>query len=368
MLGGKRMPKILSVSTVNPPFKIMQDDTVHLVKELFQNSFENIERLLKIFDNGQIQSRYFGVPLDWFTKEHSLKERNDLYISLAIEYGSRAIYDCLNNEMMLQQPLSCEEIEAIFFVSSTGFSTPSIEARIMNKIPFKMNTKRIPIWGLGCAGGASGLSRAYDYCLAYPSAKVLVLSIEFCSLTFQKDDHSKSNLVGTSLFADGIGCALMIGDAVDTSEVIRLPAMPSIIGTQSTLFPDSEDVMGWDVKNNGLYVIFSRDIPSIINNLLKPNVESFLNHHQMTLEGIDLFIAHPGGKKVIEAYEKALQLSSEKTAISKQILQQHGNMSSATIFYVLQAFIEQKHPPGEIGLFTALGPGFSSELLLAEWE
>jgi alkylresorcinol/alkylpyrone synthase len=362
------MPKILSVSTVNPPHKIMQEDTVHIVKDLFKTSFDNIERMLKVFENGQIESRYFCVPKDWFTKDHSLKERNDLYISLATDFGKEVIQQCLNNEKMLKQSISYENIDAIFFISSTGFSTPSIEARIMNKLPFKIHTKRIPIWGLGCAGGASGLARAYDYCLAFPQAKVLVLSIEFCSLTFQKDDHSKSNLVGTSLFADGIGCALVVGDEVDSKKLSRLSAVPSIKGTQSTLFPDSEDVMGWDIKDNGLYVIFSRDIPSIINNLLKPNVVSFLEHYQCSLDDIDLFIAHPGGKKVIKAYEQALQLTEEKTTFSRQVLQHHGNMSSVTILYVLQAFMEQDRHTGETGLFTALGPGFSSELILAVWE
>lgn len=362
------MPKIVSVCTVNPPYTIMQEDTVQIVKELFSTSFDNIERLLRVFENGQITSRNFCVPMEWFEGEHTLKERNDLYITNATKLGSEAIQKCLSNKTMLTSPISCEEIDAIFFISSTGFSTPSIEARIMNKLPFNKHTKRIPIWGLGCAGGASGLSRAKDYCMAYPFAKVLVLSLEFCSLTFQKSDHSKSNLVGTSLFADGVGCALMVGDGVDTRLLSNLPAVPNIKGTMSTLYPDSEDVMGWDVKDNGLYVIFSRDIPSIINNLLKPNVLSFLEEQKVSLEEIDLFIAHPGGKKVIDAYENALSLSSDKTTITKQILKYHGNMSSVTIIYVLKAFLEQAHLSGKKALLTALGPGFSSELLFAEWE
>jgi alkylresorcinol/alkylpyrone synthase len=362
------MPNIISVSTHPPPYKIKQEETVQLVKELFKDSFENIDRLLTIFENGQIKSRDFCVPLEWYTRAHSLKERNDLYRSLATEYGTEAVKTCLNNTRFLKKSIPYEEIDAIFFVSSTGLSTPSIEARIMNELPFSQHSKRIPIWGLGCAGGASGLSRAYDYCLGHPHSKVLVLSIEFCSLTFQKDDHSKSNLVGTSIFGDGVGCALIVGDKVDNTVLSLLNAVPNIKGTQSTLFPDTEDVMGWDIKDNGLYVIFSRDIPTIITNLLKPNVEAFLSRFHLRVEELDLFIAHPGGKKVIEAYEKALSLSKSKTLISQQVLENHGNMSSASIIYVLEEFLLENDNPGAKGLLTALGPGFSSELLFVEWE
>jgi alkylresorcinol/alkylpyrone synthase len=361
------MPKIISASTFSPPYMLTQETTLNFARNLFKNSFHNIERMLKVFQNGGIQTRYFCVPLEWFEEEHSLQERNDLYIECAQEFGRKAMIACLNDSPYLKQSVPYEEIEAIFFISSTGMSTPSIEARIMNHLPFSSNTKRIPIWGLGCAGGAAGLSRAYEYCLAFPKAKVLVLSVELCSLTFQRDDHSKSNLIGTSLFADGTGCALMVGDDVDTTDLSRSQTVLSIRTTMSTLMPNSEDVMGWDIKDNGLYVVFSKDIPHIIEHWLQPNVEAFLNQNGVCIEDIRHFLAHPGGRKVIEAYQSALGMDREETKISQHVLENYGNMSSATIFYVLDQFLQNNIPSGQLGLLAALGPGFSSEMLLTEW-
>ena len=262
-------------------------------------------------------------------------------------------------------PIKPSEVDAIFFISSSGISTPSIEARIMNLIPFRDDTKRIPIWGLGCAGGAAGLSRAYEYCLAFPTANVLVLSVELCSLTFQKDDYSKSNLVGASLFSDGVACALVAGSQ---STVKANKPTPKIIATTSKLMPNSENVMGWDVKNSGLHVVFSKSIPSIITKWLGPFVHEFLSSNELNKDDIAHFVAHPGGKKVLEAYEEALGFDHTKTDISRDILRVNGNMSSPTILYVLQRFMENEPVSGEYGLMAALGPGFCGELLLLKWE
>lgn len=177
----------------------------------------------------------------------------------------------------------------------------------MNVLPFSPHTKRIPIWGLGCAGGAAGIARAYEYCMAFPNAKVLVIAAEFCSLTFQENDHTKSNLIGTSLFSDGVACICVAGDKAADAEV-----RPRVIATQSALMPNSEEVMGWDIRDDGLFVVFSKDIPSLIQSWLKPQVQSFLQKHHLSISDIHHFIAHPGGKKVIDAYEDALGIGKEK--------------------------------------------------------
>ncbi|WP_078592565.1 type III polyketide synthase [Evansella clarkii] len=364
----KNMPAILSVSTEVPEFKISQRETEAVVRELFKDSFQDIDRLLRIFNNGQIESRNFVVPKEWFENDHSFEEKNNLYIEKSVELGKEAIIKCLQNENHLNKRFEEEEIDAVFFVSSSGLATPTIDARIMNKMSFSPHVKRVPLWGLGCAGGGAGLSRAYEYCLAYPSAKVLVLCIELCSITFQRNDTRKSNLVGTSLFADGVACALLAGDEVVKEEQLHKGPVPFITGTQSTLMPDSEDVMGWDINNEGMQVIFSRDIPSIIQDWLKPNVEKFLEKQGVNFSDITHFVAHPGGKKVLEAYEKALGYTSEKTDISRKVLKNHGNMSSPTVLYVLKEFMDGEIQTGDNGLMAALGPGFSSELLHLEWK
>jgi alkylresorcinol/alkylpyrone synthase len=363
----KAVPKIVSVGMGVPPFELQQEETVTFARQLFSQSFKDIERLLTVFANGEIEKRHFVKELDWFREQHSFEEKNNAFIEAAVELGAEAITQCLHHEAYLKQSIPYEEVDAIFYISTTGLATPSIEARIMNRLPFSPKTKRIPIWGLGCAGGASGLARAYEYCLAFPHAKVLVLSIELCSLTFQHNDRSKSNLIGTSLFADGVACALVTGDQVEVQRFSIPSIHPVILDTQSTLMPQSEDVMGWDIKNEGLFVIFSRDIPSIVQNWYGGQATPFLEKHQLTTRDIRHFIAHPGGKKVLEAYVKALNLEPSMVERSFHILRQYGNMSSATVLYVLHEFMKNGAAEGEHGLITALGPGFSSELLLVKW-
>lgn len=361
------MPYIVSIGETVPKNVINQSQAKDFAKEIFSDTFRDIERLLPAFHNGQIEKRHIVQPISWYMEEHSFAEKNQVYIDAAVMLGIKAIKNCLMNTTQLKQEIAFDEIEAIFMISSTGIATPSIEARIMNHLPFSTHTKRIPIWGLGCAGGAAGLSRAHEYCLAYPKAKVIVLSIELCSLTFQRNDLSKSNFIGTSLFADGVACALVCGDQISVHSVYKKAAVPAIHATKSTTMPQSLDVMGWEVKDEGLNVIFSKDIPSIIENWLQPNVTNFLSEIGLDFANVRHFIAHPGGKKVIEAYGKALHLPESMTDISLDILKDYGNMSSATILFVLNRFMEIAEA-GDIGLATALGPGFSSEMLVLRWE
>ncbi|WP_394232729.1 type III polyketide synthase [Niallia oryzisoli] len=361
------MPAILSIGDAFPSNTLQQEQVMHFSRQLFSQRFHDIERLLHAFPHGQVQKRHFVKELDWYQQEHTFVEKNDAFIESAIELGSRAITNCLHNHLFLKRQVAYEEIDAIFLITSTGIATPSIDARIMNVLPFSEKTKRIPIWGLGCAGGAAGLSRAFEYCRAYPDAKVLVLAIELCSLTFQRNDLSKSNLIGTSLFGDGVVCVLVTGDKVETKMICSLPSIPKILATESTTMRNSLDVMGWEVKNDGLYVVFSKNIPSIVEKWLKPIVGQFLYEQELTMEQIDHFIAHPGGKKVLDAYVKALQLKESTIDISFEVLKNYGNISSATVLLVLKGYL-QEACTGEWGLCTALGPGFSSELLLLRWE
>lgn len=362
------MPKIISVAQAIPEYQITQNETMKFAKELFSESFHDIERLLTSFQKGQIEKRHFVKDIDWFKEDKTFQEKNDIYIEEAVELGAMAIRNCLHSDQFLKRQIPYDEIEAFFLISSTGISTPSIEARIMNVLPFHTNTKRIPIWGLGCAGGASGLSRAFEYCHAFPKAKVIVLTIELCSLTFQKNDHSKSNLIGTSLFADGVACALIVGDDVPASELSKMNTTPTILSTQSTLMKDSLDVMGWKIKNEGLFVVFSKSIPALIEKWLKPNLELFLSKQQLTTANISQFVAHPGGLKVLDAYIKALGMPESMIKHSLQVLKEYGNMSSSTVFYVLNRFMLDHIKSGEYGVIAALGPGFSSELLLVRWD
>ncbi|MFJ8262530.1 type III polyketide synthase [Rummeliibacillus sp. NPDC094406] len=354
------MPKIHAVSTYSPPHQIPQEKAEEFIHQLFAGRMERLERYLKVFQNAEIHNRQLAMPIEWYKEDHSFSERNDLYIELATDYGARVIQDCL-----AESSIDVKDINALIFVSTTGISTPSIEARLMNQLSFSEDVVRIPIWGLGCGGGASGISRANDYCLAHPEALVLVICLELCSLTFQPEDLNKSNLIGTSLFGDGVACALVCGDQVKLSSG---KALPSIKNTASRLLSNSEDVMGWRVEDNGLHVIFAKSIPMIIEKWLTPFVKSFLQKNGQSLQNISQFIAHPGGKKVLAAYETALELPKELLAASSFILQQHGNMSSPTVLFVLKHVMEQQPAIGELGIMASLGPGFSGELVLLKWE
>lgn len=359
------MPKITSISTLKLPYMLHQSNIELFTKELFSERIPQLDRLLKVFENGEIETRHFCVPLEWHKKSHTFEERNNLYIEYAVDFSVKAIEKCLSNPVFLQSPISTDEIDAIIFVSSTGISTPSIDARVMNRLSFSDRLKRIPIWGLGCAGGTSGVSRAFDYCLAHPTEKVLVVCVELSSLTFQANDFSKSNLVGCSLFADGAACILVCGDDVN---IQNQKTIPYIIDSASKWMPDSEDVMGWDIKNDGLHVIFSKSIPTIISKWLGPFIEDFFHEQQIPLNELQHFIAHPGGKKVLQAYEETLGLNEQHTSTSRDILKRYGNMSSPTVLYVLEQFMLKEIKNNDIGLLVALGPGFSGESVLLQWR
>ncbi|WP_347549797.1 3-oxoacyl-[acyl-carrier-protein] synthase III C-terminal domain-containing protein [Pseudalkalibacillus hwajinpoensis] len=359
---------IISIGKHLPPYCLQQSDAAAFAKQQFGNHFRDIDRLLPVFNSAEIDTRYFAMPMEWYSSRPTFEEKNERYIALSVEYATEAIRNCLKNPFYLENNVEYKEIDAIIFVSTTGISTPSIDARIMNVLPFSPHTKRIPIWGLGCAGGASGLSRANDYCLAHPTEAVIVVNVELCSLTFQHGDYTKSNLIGTALFADGVSCVLVTGEGSELLNRSRMGSLPVIVSTHSTLMKNSEDVMGWEVSNEGLHVVFSKSIPSIVSTWLEPTVKEFLSSHQKSPEHIDYFIAHPGGTKVLTAYEHALGLNREKTAISRDVLRRYGNMSSVTIIYVLDEFLRNGCKVGQTGLMAALGPGFCSELLLLEWK
>ncbi|MEC3656218.1 3-oxoacyl-[acyl-carrier-protein] synthase III C-terminal domain-containing protein [Bacillus siamensis] len=362
------MAYVLSVGTSIPEYHVSQETAADFARGMFANSFKDIDRLLKAFQNGEIESRQFVRPIEWYKTARGFSEKNRLYTEETVKHSVDAAVDCLTNPGCLTNPIPYEKVDAIFFISSTGLSTPSIEAKVMNQLPFSSKTKRIPIWGLGCAGGAAGLSRAYEYCRAYPEAYVLVIAAELCSLTFQPEDKSKSNLIGTSLFADGIAAVLIGGEKANRKDV-KQPLVPRIFATQSVMMPDAEDVMGWEFTDSGFQVIFSRDIPTLVSHWLKDNVDVFLQEQGILSHDIKTFLAHPGGKKVIDAYLTSLSMDTGQLAASQKVLQKHGNMSSATIFHVIkEQLLHGMQKENEKGLIGALGPGFSSELLLFSWE
>lgn len=354
------MPVIRSVATALPPYALSQNQIRDLAREYFAPAFPEIDRYMSVFRHAQIDKRHFVAPLEWFSEPHSFKECNDLFIETATALGAEAALRCLADA-----GLEPADADHLLWVSTTGMAAPSPDAMLINRLGMNRHTRRTPIWGLGCAGGVAGLSRAYEYARAFPEQRVLLLSVELCSVTFQWNDHSKRNLIASSLFADGAAAVLVEGDDVQQPPTSGQYPLPAILGTQSTLWPETLDIMGWDMVDTGMQVVFSSRIPRIVQTLMRENVEAFLQPFGLAIDDIDHWVLHPGGTKVITAYESALGIDPERLKHTRDVLRACGNMSSATVFFVLDAFLRTGSPArGEYGVLAVLGPGFSCELAL----
>ncbi len=352
------MPSLAAISKIELPFKVNQEEAKQCAKNVFIGSFPQIERLLGAFDNTEIKTRNFCKPLDYYTEPHSFQNQNLEYIRISLEYSVKAIEDCISSAQIKK-----EEITDIIFISSTGLATPSLDALIVNKMRLNPNINRLPVFGLGCAGGVAGFSKASILAKANPDAVVLLVAVELCSLTFLRNDYSKSNFIGSSLFADGIAACIITGDNHSNKTKNAI----TFLGSQSKLYYDTLDVMGWEFLDKGFKVVFSQDIPTIIANNIEADVSSFLAKYQLKLSDIKNFIFHPGGKKVLTAYKEALKVDGDFLKNTRDAMTDNGNMSSPTVLYVLEKFFSSGFENG-YGLMLSMGPGFSSEMALLKMD
>ena len=342
-------PRLLSVATAVPSYRLDQRDVMKRAALLFDGAFTDLDRLLGVFANAAIEARYSCVPLDWYMADHGFAERNALYVENAVALLERAAGSCLATA-----GLAAEDIDAIVAVSTTGIATPSLDALLMERMPFRRDVQRLPIFGLGCAGGVLGLARAAAMARADPASRVLFLVVELCALTFRRADQSKSNLIATALFGDGAAAAVL-GPA---------GAGPEITGWGEYTWPRSLDIMGWDVADDGLGVVFSRDIPALVRNQMRAAGESVLARQGLALADIDSFVCHPGGAKVIVALEEAYGLPAGGLEHSRGVLRDYGNMSAATVMFVLERVLAagtaRRH------LMSSMGPGFTAAFVTLE--
>jgi alkylresorcinol/alkylpyrone synthase len=350
------MPALTAISKIDFPYKVDQTEVKEGARRLFKPSFPHVERLLSVFDNTEINTRNFCKPLSYYSQPHSFQEQNQEYIRISLEYSVEAIEKCLLTAGMIKS-----EITDIIFVSTTGLATPSLDALIANKMRLNQGIGRIPVFGLGCAGGVAGFSKANILAKANPDAVVLLVAVELCSLTFLKNDFSKSNFIGTSLFSDGVAACIITGDNHKNKPGNNI----TFIASESKLYYDSLDVMGWEFLNSGFKVLFSNDIPTIIADNIGNDIGSFLDRYQLTVSQIKNFIFHPGGKKVLTAFEDALQVEGDFLKNTREVMNENGNMSSATVLYVLEKFCTSGFKNG-YGLMVAMGPGFSCEMVLLQ--
>jgi len=347
------MSRIIGVGTALPPNLIRQEQALYFATKHFRNYLPHIERMGSIFAHAAIEERHFVVPPEWFDQPHGLRERNDLYLQAALQLSQTAI-----EQALVGTGLSPQAIDNLIVVSSSGIATPSLDARLINSMGLRSNVRRLPLWGLGCAGGVAGLARAGELARAFPNSITVIVAVETCSLTFQFDDNSKKNFVATALFADGAAAVVVAGAETDHPGA-------TILDSYSTTWPDSLRIMGWDVVDTGFEVLFGVEIPRVIATQFRPEVECFLGKHGLSIPEIEHLVFHPGGAKVLEAYASTLEVNADALGPSREVLRRYGNMSSPTVLFVLDYIWKQRHPrSGAYGLASALGPGFSAEQVL----
>jgi alkylresorcinol/alkylpyrone synthase len=341
--------RIGAVATAVPPHTLRQADVVARAREIFAPSVPGFERFADAYRNAAVETRHSCVPIEWYARAHPFSERNALYIENAVALLAEAsgnIFDAAG--------VGAGDIDALVVVSTTGVATPSLDALLLETLPFRRDVQRLPVFGLGCAGGVSGLARAAQIAASMPGSRVLFLVVELCGLTFRVNDTSKSNVIATALFGDGAAGALL-GTGLDG---------PAVVGWGEHTWPGSLDVMGWEIDDDGLGVLFSRDIPYLVRTQLSEPAAAFLGRFGLTTADIVRHACHPGGAKVLDALEEIYGLPPGGLAAARDVLRRHGNMSAATALFVLAETLRDP-VPGH-WLMSALGPGFTAAFALLD--
>jgi alkylresorcinol/alkylpyrone synthase len=348
--------RIAAVGKALPPNYYRQEELLAAFRQHWTGRVRNLDRLERLHRNVLVGGRHLALPLEEYRGLESWGQANDAWVRVAQEVGEGAIRDALG-----RAELDIDEVDALLFVTVTGVATPSIDARLMNRLGLPPRVKRLPIFGLGCVAGAAGIARAADYVKAYPEQVALLVSVELCSLTLQRNDLSIPNLISSGLFGDGAAAVVMVGSEREASG-------PRILATRSIFYPETEQVMGWEVSEKGFRVILSAEVPEMVRRHLRQDVDRFLADHGHRREQIASWVAHTGGPKVLEAMAEALELPDGALDVTWRSLAEVGNLSSTSVLLVLEETMRAHRPePGELGMLLAMGPGFCSELVLLEW-
>lgn len=357
--------RIASVATAYPAYRYSQAEITAALSSRRQDKDGEIRLRNRLHSNCGVEYRHVMFPIDSLGSLSGFGQNNDAWIEGAMELGQKAITTALE-----RAGLKPSDISAIFFASTTGIATPSIDARLVNRLNFPSNIKRTPIFGLGCVAGAAGISRTADYVRAYPKQYALLLSVELCSLTWQEGDESMGNLIATGLFGDGAAAVILAGDETPHGKAAGSAEKPCprVLDTRSTLYPDTEHLVGWKFTDSGFNVVLSAEIPELVNRYLRANVDEFLSDNDLSVQEICSFIFHSGGPKVLEAMESSLELPPKALQASWDNLRDMGNMSSVSVLSVMEDYLlNRPGDPGSHSMLAAMGPAFCSELVLLQW-
>lgn len=341
---------LLSLATAVPPYFINQADAKELAREAFGGRRALFDRLSNVFDNAGIARRHIVAPQEWYMANHGWNDRNSIYLKAAEDLFVDAATAAIEKAGL--QP---RDIDGVVIVSTTGIATPSLDARVAQRLGFRTDIRRVPVFGLGCAGGVNGLSLASRLAQGDPGSMWLFVTVETCSISIQLDSDDPAAVVATALFGDGAAAAV-----VTSGE----HSLAHITGSAEKLWPDTLRIMGWEVEDSGLAVVFDRAIPPFIESELAQAVDEMCGSMGIARGDIDRLCSHPGGVKVIDAIESALELPQGELNIEREVLHDYGNMSAPTVLFVLERLIERGLP--DRTMMTAFGPGFTGAGLLLE--
>ncbi len=347
------MARVLAVGTAVPAARWSQAEIRGRCEPAFAGTAA--EGRGGMFDRAGVDSRSLAEHPEYYFAGLSFERRNGDYLRHAEELARLAV-----ERALLRAGVLCGDITHLFSVTTTGLLTPSLDARLAQSMPFRRTVKRTPLFGVGCAGGAVALSRAFEYLRGHPTETVAVLSVELCSLTFLPKDGTMTQLVAAALFGDGAACAILCGDRAPAAARAKL----AIVDNESALIPDSLGVMGWEFGSDGMRLVLSDDAPQIVERNLEEALSPLLARHAACVDELSPLVLHPGSARILDACERAMGLPEGTAALSRAFLRRHGNLSSASVLFILADALAETPRPSRFGLLAALGPGFACEALL----
>jgi alkylresorcinol/alkylpyrone synthase len=347
-----KAPAIAAAAAEFPPHRHSQDEVIAALADFAGPEFHRFAAA------SGVEHRNLALPLSRYPRLSGFSEANEAYLEVALEIGERALVSALDRAGL--QPA---DVDVVFSTTVTGLAVPTIEARLAGRVGLRPDVKRVPLFGLGCVAGAAGVARMHDYLRAFPDQVAVLLAVELCSLTVQRNDMSVANLVASSLFGDGAAAVVATG----ANRVAGRARGPQVLATRSRLYPDTETVMGWDIGTQGFKIVLSADVPDVAEKYLGEDVTLFLAEFGLTPADISTWVSHPGGPKVIDAIQNVLELPGTALDLTRKSLRDNGNMSSVSVLDVLRANLDAPPTAGSYGLMIAMGPGFCSELVLLRW-